>query len=43
MQDEPKAAFRTGYAHISINVGSKEAVDTLTGRIRWENQCNKNY
>ena len=34
MQDEPKAAFRTGYAHISISVGSKEAVDTLTDTLR---------
>lgn len=34
MQDEQKSAFRTGYAHISISVGSKEAVDALTDTLR---------
>ena len=32
--DDAKVPERTGYAHIAFSVGSKEAVDTLTARLR---------
>lgn len=28
------AGLRTGYAHLALSVGSREAVDQLTGRLR---------
>ena len=34
MIDDAKVPERTGYAHIAFSVGSKEAVDTLTVRLR---------
>ena len=34
MIDDAKVPERTGYAHIAYSVGSKEAVDTLTARLR---------
>ena len=34
MQNEDKTLARTGYIHIAFNVGSKEAVDELTKRLR---------
>ena len=34
MVDDPKHLNRTGYAHIAFSVGSKEAVDELTERLR---------
>lgn len=34
MIDDAKVPERTGYAHIAFSVGSKEAVDTLTARLR---------
>ena len=34
MSDEPKERTRTGFIHLSISVGSKEAVDQLTARLR---------
>ena len=34
MIDDAKVPERTGYAHIAFSVGSKEAVDTLTSRLR---------
>ena len=34
MQNEDKTLARTGYVHIAFNVGSKEAVDELTKRLR---------
>ena len=33
MTDTPKHLDRTGYAHIAISVGSKDAVDELTARL----------
>lgn len=32
--DEPKDLKRTGFIHLSISVGSKEAVDLLSERLR---------
>ena len=32
--DEPKNQDRTGYAHISFSVGSKEKVDELTEKLK---------
>ena len=32
--DTDKALNRTGYAHIAFSVGSKEAVDELTAKIK---------
>lgn len=34
MIDDAKVPERTGYAHIAFSVESKEAVDTLTARLR---------
>ena len=34
MRDEEKAWNRTGYAHLAFSMGSKEAVDNLTERLR---------
>jgi lactoylglutathione lyase len=34
MTDTPKDLSRTGYAHICISVGSPEAVDELTARLK---------
>ncbi|MBE5881202.1 MAG: glyoxalase [Lachnospiraceae bacterium] len=34
MTDEPKAAERTGYAHVAFSLGSKEAVNELTQRLK---------
>lgn len=34
MIDDAKVPERTGYAHIAFSVGSKDAVDTLTARLR---------
>ena len=34
MIDDAKVPERTGYAHIAFSVGSKEAVDTQTARLR---------
>ena len=34
MPDSEKDLNRTGYAHIAFSVGSKEAVDQLTGTLR---------
>ena len=34
MADEEKSLARTGYVHIAFSLGSKEAVDALTGRLK---------
>lgn len=34
MYDTPKDLERTGYAHIAFSLGSKEAVDELTDRLK---------
>ena len=34
MTEEPKIAERTGYAHVAFRLGSKEAVDELTHRLK---------
>lgn len=34
MEDDEKVINRTGYIHIAFSVGSKEAVDGLTGRLK---------
>ena len=34
MIDDAKVPERTGYAHLAFSVGSKEAVETLTARLR---------
>ncbi|MBR3600184.1 MAG: VOC family protein [Lachnospiraceae bacterium] len=34
MKDDEKAINRTGYIHIAFSVGSKEAVDDLTRRLK---------
>ena len=34
MQDDEKSLNRTGYVHIAFSLGSKQAVDELTGRLR---------
>ncbi|MDO5747455.1 MAG: VOC family protein, partial [Actinomycetaceae bacterium] len=34
MEDSEKPLARTGYAHIAISVGSKEAVDNVTARLK---------
>jgi lactoylglutathione lyase len=34
MDDQNKTLTRTGYAHIAFSVGSKEAVDELTARLK---------
>ena len=34
MEDAEKTLGRTGYAHIAFSVGSKEAVDALTRRLK---------
>ena len=36
MTDEPKELGRTGYAHIAFSLGSKEAVDELTQRLKMD-------
>ena len=36
MPDEVKTAGRTGYAHIAFSLGSKEAVDELTQRLKMD-------
>lgn len=33
MSDDVKSLNRTGYAHLAFSVGSREAVDELTGRL----------
>lgn len=32
--DEAKNQFRTGYAHLAFSVGGKDAVDSLTARLK---------
>lgn len=34
MEDPEKSLNRTGYAHIAFSVGSREAVDALTARLK---------
>ena len=34
MEDRDKPSFRTGYAHLSFSVGSREQVDALTSRLK---------
>ena len=34
MEDEEKSLTRTGYIHIAFSLGSKEAVDELTRRLK---------
>ncbi len=34
MEDLPKELNRTGYAHLAFSLGSKDAVDALTERLR---------
>lgn len=34
MEDAPKTLSRTGYAHIAFRLGSKEAVDALTEKMK---------
>lgn len=34
MEDGDKAPTRTGYAHIAFSLGSREAVDELTARLK---------
>lgn len=34
MDDPAKTSSRTGYAHIAFSLGSKEAVDSLTARLK---------
>ena len=34
MEDPEKTLNRTGYAHIAFSIGSKEAVDELTARLK---------
>ncbi len=34
MTDDEKKTTRTGYVHIAFSVGSKDAVDTLTARLK---------
>lgn len=34
MEDMEKPLTRTGYTHIALSAGTKEAVDTLTERLR---------
>lgn len=34
MEDADKALVRTGYVHIAFSLGSKEAVDELTARLK---------
>lgn len=34
MADEEKSLARTGYIHIAFSLGSKEAVDALTARLK---------
>ena len=34
MSDEEKGLNRTGYIHIAFSLGSKEAVDVLTGKMK---------
>lgn len=34
MQREPKGQMRTGYIHLAFSLGSREAVDALTERLR---------
>lgn len=36
MRDSAKALARTGYVHIAFSLGSKDAVDTLTDRLKME-------
>ena len=33
MADSPKELYRTGYAHLSVSVGSEESVDALSKRL----------
>ena len=34
MEDSEKTLARTGYVHIAFSLGSKEAVDVLTGKMK---------
>ena len=34
MEDLPKGVARTGYIHVAFSVGSKEAVDDLTAKLK---------
>lgn len=34
MVDGEKSSYRTGYSHVAFRVGSREAVDTLTLRLK---------
>ncbi len=34
MEDLPKSASRTGFVHLAFSTGSKDAVDSLTARLR---------
>ena len=34
MTDDKKALARTGFIHVAFSVGSKEAVDALTARMK---------
>ena len=34
MDDAPKGLSRTGFAHVAFSVGSEEAVDALTARLK---------
>ena len=34
MEDAPKLLERTGFSHLAFSVGSKEAVDELTARLK---------
>ena len=36
MDDTPKTVYRTGYVHVAFSVGSKEKVDELTKRIKYD-------
>lgn len=36
MEDLPKSAVRTGFVHLAFSTGSKEAVDELTARLRFD-------
>ena len=34
MDDQPKSASRTGFVHLAFSAGSKEAVDSLTAKLK---------
>ena len=36
MDDTPKTVYRTGYVHVAFSVESKEKVDELTKRIKYD-------